>query len=56
LLAAAEIPASLAGHGVSADAIPELAAEAAAQWTASHNPRPVEAADFEALYRAAFAE
>ena len=31
-----------------------LAAEAAKQWTAGFNPRPVSAADFLALYEAAF--
>jgi alcohol dehydrogenase len=38
---------------VTGDAVPELAAEAAAQWTAQFNPRPVAAPDFEQLYRAA---
>ena len=33
----------------------DLAAEAAAQWTATHNPRPVQAADAETLYRHAWA-
>jgi alcohol dehydrogenase len=53
LLAAAGLPTSLADCGVTADAIPELAKEAADQWTARFNPRPVTAADFEQLYRAA---
>jgi alcohol dehydrogenase len=53
LLSAAGLPASLADCGVTADAIPALAAEAAAQWTASFNPRPATAADFEQLYREA---
>jgi alcohol dehydrogenase len=53
LLAAAEMPLSIAGCGVTDDAIPRLAAEAAAQWTAQFNPRAVTAADFESLYRAA---
>jgi alcohol dehydrogenase len=34
--------------------IKTLAAEAARQWTASFNPRPVTEADFVALYEAAF--
>jgi alcohol dehydrogenase len=55
LLAAAGLPGSLAECGVTAEAVPGLAAEAAAQWTAQFNPRPVSAADFEALYRAALA-
>ena len=37
----------------SGSAHPELAAEAAAQWTAQFNPRPIGAADFEQLYRGA---
>lgn len=32
----------------------DLAAEAAAQWTATHNPRPVQAVDAETLYRRAW--
>jgi alcohol dehydrogenase len=53
LLAATGIPRSLSDCGVTADAIPALAAEAAPQWTAQFNPRPIAAADFEQLYRAA---
>jgi alcohol dehydrogenase len=53
LLAAAGLPASLAASGVTVDALPGLAAEAATQWTAQFNPRPIAAADFEGLYRAA---
>jgi alcohol dehydrogenase len=53
LLAAAGLPTSLADCGVTAEALPDLAAVAAAQWTAEFNPRPVNAADFEQLYRAA---
>jgi alcohol dehydrogenase len=40
--------------GVKAEMIPQLAAEAAQQWTATFNPRPVVAADFEQLYREVF--
>jgi alcohol dehydrogenase len=53
LLAVAGLPTSLADHGVTPDALPELATEAATQWTAQFNPRPIAAADFEQLYRAA---
>jgi alcohol dehydrogenase len=53
LLTAAGLPTSLADCGVAADDVPELAAEAAAQWTASFNPRPVSAVEFEQLYHAA---
>jgi alcohol dehydrogenase len=34
--------------------VPALAAEAARQWTAQFNPRPVTETDFAALYQAAF--
>ena len=39
--------------GVNPADLPELAKMAAAQWTASFNPRPVTAADLEGLYRCA---
>jgi len=54
LLAAAGMPASLERCGVKAEAVPELAVEAAGQWTAKFNPRAVVAADFETIYKAAF--
>jgi alcohol dehydrogenase len=44
---------SIAAHGVTEEDIPALASEAATQWTAGFNPRPVTAADFESLYRQA---
>ena len=50
LLDVAGMRDGLAKFGVKADALPQLAAEAAQQWTASFNPRPVVAADFERLY------
>jgi oxygen-independent coproporphyrinogen-3 oxidase len=56
LLAGAGMPASLERCGVKAEAIPALAVEAAGQWTAKFNPRPVAAADLEAIYRAAFSD
>ena len=40
--------------GVEANAIPMLAQEATRQWTASFNSRPAAAADFTALYQAAW--
>jgi alcohol dehydrogenase len=46
----AGLPASLAECGVGEDAVPILAEEAARQWTAQFNPRPVTAEDFAALY------
>jgi alcohol dehydrogenase len=49
----ARLPNSLRAVGVIADAIPRLATEAAAQWTAQFNPRAVAARDFVGLYAAA---
>jgi len=54
LLAAAEIPASLAACDVDAQGIPTMADEAAQQWTANFNPRSVTAADFARLYQEAY--
>lgn len=53
LLNLAGIPRSLEAFGVVPDEIPMLAAEAARQWTATFNPRPIRAEDFEVLYRKA---
>lgn len=53
LLRSAGLPLVLSGCGVTAEAIPALAPEAAAQWTATFNPRPITAADFERLYTTA---
>jgi alcohol dehydrogenase len=50
LVQAAGLPTSLRDCGVGPDDIPRLSAEAAAQWTAQFNPRPVSAADFEVIY------
>jgi alcohol dehydrogenase len=49
----AELPVTLRGAGVTEEAIPQMAAEAAGQWTARVNPREIGAADFAALYAAA---
>jgi alcohol dehydrogenase len=54
LLAAAEIPDSLKECGVPRDSIPKLAEEAARQWTATFNPAKITAADFKAVYEAAW--
>ena len=51
-LAVAGIPRALGAHGVSAERVPALAEEASRQWTAQFNPRPVGAAELEALLRA----
>jgi alcohol dehydrogenase len=54
LLTLAGLPLSAAKVGLTADAIPTLAAEAAKQWTAQFNPVSLDEAGMEALYRAAF--
>lgn len=43
----------LSDSGVDEQAIPELAAQAAAQWTGTFNPRPLDAAGAAEIYRAA---
>jgi alcohol dehydrogenase len=50
----AGLPTSLKEANVDAAAISHLAKEAAEQWTAAFNPRPVAASDFEKLYRSAY--
>ncbi len=50
----AELPASLAECGVEESAIPKLAEEAARQWTAQFNPRPITAQDFAEIYQRTF--
>lgn len=54
LLDVAGFPTSLAEAGAKVEAISTLADEAARQWTAGFNPRPIQAEDFAKLYRAAF--
>jgi len=49
------LPTSLSASGVKREALPGLAEEAAKQWTAGFNPRPVAKEDFARLYAAAFA-
>ena len=53
LLNLAGIPRSLRECGVDPVGIPLLATEAARQWTASFNPRPIASADFVTLYELA---
>ena len=48
------LPRSLAAGGVQREAIGRLAEEAAKQWTAGFNPRPVAKEDFVRFYEAAF--
>jgi alcohol dehydrogenase len=52
--AAAGLATSLRDQGVERERIPELAADAMKQWTGSFNPVPMTAADYEALYEAAY--
>jgi alcohol dehydrogenase len=56
LLAACPLPSRLPPPGQVIELLPTLAAEAASQWTARHNPREIGARDFAALYRAALIE
>jgi alcohol dehydrogenase len=53
LMRFASLPASLTECGVSAGILPVLAEEAAQQWTARFNPRPVTETDLLGLYKAA---
>jgi alcohol dehydrogenase len=50
--AAARLPCSLAAAGVRQADVQQLAQEAAQQWTAGFNPRPVSVGDFVGLYQA----
>jgi alcohol dehydrogenase len=52
-LRAAGLPARLSEQGVSRDILPLLAHEAAGQWTAQFNPRPVTEGDLLLLYEEA---
>lgn len=54
LLSLAGLPRNLAACGVERKSIPMLAEEAAKQWTASFNPRPITAGDFAQLYETVF--
>lgn len=50
ILRLAGLASPLRAFGVTAEAIPALAEEAARQWTATFNPRPVTASDFGRIY------
>jgi alcohol dehydrogenase len=54
LLDVAGLPRRLAECGVRSEMLPELAEEAARQWTAKFNCVPVAAADLHEIYQAAF--
>lgn len=51
LLEQARVPNRLSAHNISEGDLPDLAEEAARQWTAQFNPRPVTAADLLQVYR-----
>ena len=51
LIAAAGLPTTMAAAGIESPDVAALAADAATQWTGKHNPVPMDAAAFEALYR-----
>jgi alcohol dehydrogenase len=53
LLDRARVDRRLRDHGVTPDAIPDLAELAARQWTAKFNPRPVRPAELATIYRSA---
>lgn len=55
LLELAGLARSLDACGIGRKDLPQLASEAARQWTAQFNPREVTASDFQALYAAALA-
>jgi alcohol dehydrogenase len=55
LLELAGLPRTLDQCGVKQEDVPRLADEAARQWTARFNPRPVSAADFQQIYTASLA-
>lgn len=54
LLVAGRLPTRLADCGVAEAILPQLAAEAAQQWTAQFNPVPVTARELWTIYRAAY--
>ncbi|HEY5706204.1 MAG TPA: iron-containing alcohol dehydrogenase [Terrimicrobiaceae bacterium] len=53
LLQTGRMPPSLSALNIPPSRLPKLAEEAAGQWTAQFNPRPIIASDFEAIYTAA---
>ncbi|MBE7466293.1 MAG: iron-containing alcohol dehydrogenase [Planctomycetes bacterium] len=54
LLDRCAVPRALEAYGVERAKLPTLAREAAGQWTAQFNPRPIAAPDFLELYEAAY--
>ena len=56
LIAQTGSPSTLAECGVAAERIPELAEQAALQWTGSFNPRPLDLECLKDLYECAFSQ
>jgi len=54
MLEAGRLPRRLADCGVPEGILPELAVEAAKQWTAAFNPRPVGSGELMEIYRTAY--
>lgn len=54
LVGSAGLPTQLRSLGIEPEELGDMAREAASQWTAQFNPRPVTVADLEQLYRAAY--
>jgi len=54
MAAAAHLPAGLRDFNIPPDVLPELAADAATQWTGRFNPRPFDAAGALQIYQAAY--
>jgi alcohol dehydrogenase len=52
----AGLPISLSACGVTQESVAQLAEEAASQWTARFNPRPIGADDFRTLYTTALSQ
>ena len=55
LLAMAHMPTTLQHYGIRQSDLPALAAQAALQWTATFNPRPVAATEMLHMYQQAWA-
>ena len=54
LLRESDLPNRLRDHGIERGALAELAEDAADQWTAGFNPRPVGRQELEDIYAAAY--
>jgi alcohol dehydrogenase len=54
LVSRAGLPTRLSESGIDREKLPQMAAEAATQWTGKHNPRPVGEPELLSIYEAAF--